>query len=135
MAYTPDLNTLVDGPRHVIVRATAISDGTSASSYIIIDKSTLTGPNIGLEPSKLAIEEIWYSIQGYEAISLYWDHVASDTLIANLSLDGYIDFRSYGGLTDDGSTGTGDIIWAYAGGGADAAGDTFTITIKARKKQ
>ena len=135
MSYSPDINILVDGPRHIIIRATAVSDGTlAANGEILIDKSTLTWPNKGIEPTKLVIEEIWYSIQGYESIALSWDHGASDTLIGRFSLDGYVDYRPYGGLSDDGSTGTGDVIWGYAGGGADSSGDTFTITIKARKK-
>ena len=133
MAYSVDKNTLVDGPRHVIVRCNAVSDGTlTAGQDILIDKSGLVGPNPGIEPTKLVLEEVWYSIQGYEAINLWWDHGASDTIIATLSGDGYQDFRSYGGISDDGSTGTGDVIWTNVG--TDTSGDTFSITLKMRKK-
>ena len=136
MAYSPDVNVLLDGKRHLIVRANAISDGTIGSA-IIVDKSAYMGPEgiTGIEPTKLVVEEIWYSIQGYEAITLYWDHGASDTVIGSYSGDGYVDYRPYGGLTDDGTTGTGDIIFSYSGGSTDMSGDTFSITLKLRKKQ
>jgi len=136
MAYSVDKDVLLNGNNIYIVRCTAVSDGTlTAGEEILIDKSALTGPLPGIATGRLSVEEIWYSIQGFESILLYWDHTTDDP-IARLTGDGYVCFKEYGGLVDPNSAGgTGDLCWAYAGAGADTSGDTFTITIKAKKKQ
>lgn len=143
MADTNKVQVLVDGPRHLIVRFTHLYVDTGLSDTQIVDLSATShlaavaaGSADGTERvtslSSLTVEEIWWSIQGLEAVRLEWDH-STDSVIAVLSTgEGYLDFRQYGGLPDDGSGGTGDIL--VTGVGTAAANDTVDITIKFRKK-
>jgi hypothetical protein len=116
---------------------------TAVTDQQLVDLSATThiaavaaGSADGLEGvtslNSLTVEEMWWSVQGYEALRLEWDHT-TDSIIAILGVgEGYLDFRSYGGLADDGSGGTGDIFITSVTAGA--ANDTWDITIKFRKQ-
>jgi hypothetical protein len=126
MADTVNKITIIDGPRHVIVKTSGISDGTGLSAQQIIDISTLSPA-----PTRLVVEEIWFAIQGYEAILVDTDRTADFSLVYCAG-DGYFDFRDYGGVKDGGTGGTGDLQFTSIG--TATANDTFDITINLRKK-
>lgn len=143
MANTTKAQIMLDGPRHLIVRFTgtyvdtAISDvqwvdldATSHTATVAAGMADGTERVTSLE--SVAIEELWYSIQGFDGIRLEWDHT-TDSVIGILGTgEGYMDFRGYGGLQDDGSGGTGDVLASVVG--TPAIDDTYDITIKFRKK-
>lgn len=131
MTDTVTTNTIFSGRRKLSLQLTNLSDGTGESAVIKVDKSGLETFE-ELEPSKLVVEEITWSISGFTAVELYWDHTADDAL-AKMAGNGYVDYRSVGGLVDPGSTGgTGDILLTTIGAAADA---TYDITIVLRLKQ
>lgn len=128
MADTVTSQILLDGARYHIVHLTNESDGSGESAVVKIDKSTLAMAD-GSVPTKLTIDEIQYSVQGFNFVTLAYDADADDT-IAVLSGDGVKTFP--GGLVDPQSTGAvGDVILTTNGG---AAGSSYDITIVARKK-
>jgi hypothetical protein len=128
MPDTVNSQVLLDGPRNYIVHLTNVSDSTGESAVVKIDISGLTLAN-GAAPSKLTIDEIAYSIQGFTSVRLFWD-ADTDDEIAVLSGDGHKVFP--GGLVDPRSTGAvGDVLLTTAGA---ASGATYDITIVARKK-
>lgn len=130
MADTVDVQTIHSGPRKLVVRCTGYSDGTGEVDAIKVDKSTLTGP-IGLEPSKLVIEELEWNLRGYNYIILEWDRT-TDQEIAILASSGYKDYRPYGGLVDNASGGTGDVVLTTSGAAAGAAYDiSMVLRLKA----
>lgn len=138
MADAVDTEVLFNGTRKYKVRITNISDGTGETAVAKVDRSGLIGPN-GVAPSKLVIEQIEYSVAGFEEVTLKWDD-ATDETIAVLSGDGYKDYREAGGLVPDASPSalgdaTGDILLTTnAGGTAEAAGDNYDITLHLRLK-
>jgi hypothetical protein len=134
MADTVTSNTMMSGVRtkRAIVHLTGISDGTGESAVVKVDRSTLLIPGIDAAPTKLHIASIRWNIQGFSYIKLSWDHTADDT-ICLLSLNGYENYETYGGLKDpntsvDAVTGAiGDILLTSVGA---ASGATYDITLE-----
>jgi hypothetical protein len=129
MADTVDVQYIHSGPRKIVVKFSGYSDGTGEVDAIKVDKSTLVGPN-GAEPSKLVVEEIEWNLRGYNYLILEWDRT-SDQEIAVLASGGYKDYRAYGGLCDNASGGTGDIILTSSGA---VAGSSYDISMVCRLK-
>jgi hypothetical protein len=130
MADTVDTIVLFSGRRRRVIRITNVSDGTGESAVVKVDKSALTGPD-GTEPSKLVIEWIEHTIQGFSSVRLLWDHTTDDEAVV-LSGNGAKDYRSAGGLIDPASAGdTGDLLLTTAGA---ISGATYDITIGLRLK-
>lgn len=128
MTDTVNSSVLVNGDRNYIVHLTNESDGTGESGVVKIDISGLTFSD-GSSVSKLTIDEIHYSVQGFNYVVLEYDATSNDE-IAVLSGDGVRVFP--GGLVDPQSTGTtGDVVLTTDGG---ADGSSYDITIVARKK-
>ncbi len=124
MADSVDSLVMLNGSRRYTVRLTNISDGTGESAVIKVDKSTLLNGQ-GVEPSKLMIKTLKWSIQGFTSVRLYWDHTTDDEL-AVLSGTGE---RSYDPpMIDPASAGqTGDILLTTAG---NISGATYDIVIE-----
>lgn len=131
MADTVDTLVPFSGKRRRVVRFTNISDGTGESTVVKVTKSTLVGPN-GAAPSKIVVDEIQYSIQGFTSVRLFWDHTADDEIAMLAAGNGYLSHMKDGGLTDPVSAGgTGDIILTTAG---NVSGATYDITLSLRLK-
>ena len=128
MADAVTSKVILNSPKRHIVVLTNVSDGTGESNVVKVDKSTLTGPN-GLEPSKLRVDKIEYSVFGM-SVTLSFDRT-SDIKIAVLQGDGCLDFTEAGGLIDSTTGDTGDILLTTTG---HTSGDTYTITLHLRKK-
>lgn len=125
MADTVDSLVLQSGGKHHIVRLTNISDGTGESGVVKVDLSTLVKSD-GQVPTRSRVKEIFWNMQGFTSVRLYWDHTTDDE-IAVLTGGGYLDLHPVGGLLDPASTGgTGDIILTTAGA---ASGATYTIML------
>jgi hypothetical protein len=117
---------LWDGNRKATVKANSL--GTAATTEVLVDLSALTA---GETAHHFTIEEVWYSIQGFEYINVLFD-ATTDVQALVLSGDGYMDFRPEGGLEDPYGTGaTGDILITTPAAGV---ADTFEIKMTVRKK-
>ena len=131
MADTVDTQVLFNGLNQYVVRIQNRSDGTGESGVVKVDKSTLTGPNVGVEPGRLALEEIRWAVQGFASVRLDWDHTTDDELMT-LSGNGYEDFRASGRVIDPNTSGgTGDVLLTT---NSNASGNTYDITMYFRKK-
>ncbi len=109
---------------NLIVRGEfSVADETDT---VVVDKSTLTGPD-GTAPGSVRVDEVTWSIgAGFDYIRLEWDHDTDDKIV-DLTGQGYLDFRPSGGLNDPRSTGgTGDIVLTSLGG---AAGDVYFLVL------
>lgn len=116
------------GPRLYTARFTNISDGTGESAVIKVDISTLKDAN-GNPPTRVAIEEIQWTIQGFSSVRLLWDHTTDD-LIDVLAGNGYRDYSYTGALGDPASAGgTGDILLTTANA---ISGATYDILLTIR---
>lgn len=128
MVDTVDSKVVFSGKNKYVVRLTNASDGTGESAVVKVDISTLTGPD-GTPPTRTVIEKIEYDIFGM-TVRLFWDHTTDDE-IAILSGAGFLDWTEVGGLVDNGTGDTGDILLTTNG---HAAGDTYHITLYLRLK-
>jgi len=117
---------LFSSPKKRHVRITGVWDTADETDTVVVDKSTLVGPD-GTVPGSIRVDEITWSIgAGYNYVMLEWDH-DTDDVIAILSGGGYVDYRPSGGNNDPESTGgTGDVVLTASGG---AAGDVIDITL------
>ena len=104
---------------------TGISDGTGESGVVKIDKSALT--LAGVEPTAINILTITANIQGYAYVSLKFDHTTDDNIVVLGAGSFYEDFRDYGGLKDEQTGGTGDIILTSSGA---FSGASYTIVLR-----
>lgn len=128
MADTVNTLVLYSGQKNYVVRFTNIYVDTGETAVMKVDKSALVGPD-GIEPLKLILEEMAWSIQGYTSVKIDWDHTTNDNA-AVLSGNGYRNYSDTNGLVDPGSAGdTGDILFTTAGA---VAGNSYDITLVLR---
>jgi hypothetical protein len=120
------IKTMLSGRNKLVINVTGAFSAADETDTVIIDKSTLVGPD-GTEPGKIRVDEITWSVGlGFDYVLLEWDH-ATDDVLDYFQGQGYMDYGIYGGKTDPGSAGgTGDLILTTAGG---AAGDTYSFLI------
>jgi len=121
--------------KNILVKLTNISDGTGESAVAKVDVSTLAKSREGDACSRVNIEEIYYDIFGMR-VDLLWNassNVICKVLGANgaLSSQGYMDFRDFGGLTNNAGSGVnGDLLLTTTG---HTSGDHYTIILKLYK--
>ena len=127
MVDTVDTITLFAGKDKYAVRLVNISDGTGESAVVKLDKSAIATALGITEPSKIIIEELYWNIQGFTSVRLYWDHDTDDEIDV-LCNSGYRDFSSFGGLVDPGSAGgIGDVLLTTVGVSATATYSIFVV--------
>ena len=123
------VKTMVSGNRKLIVNITGIFSVADESDVVVIDRSTLIGPDGVNIPGRIRVDEITWAVgAGFDYVVLDWDD-AADEVIEYLQGQGYMDYRPYGGksMTGDPTTDTeGDIQLSTFGG---AAGDTYSILV------
>ena len=108
-------------------RLTNRSDGTGESAVAKIDVSAFENSQ-GEAGTKIQIERIEYAVNGFNYVHVYWDH-ASDITVAVLAGSGINDYSYFGGFSDPGAGGTGDLTFT-TDGGSDGASYDITIYFK-----
>jgi len=134
MANVTSVQTLVDGPRHVVLKIDGVLDTSDLSSTLVIDPSTLSAMDInGVKASQLRIDRIIFDVEDLLDVQLFWD-ATTPVRIWNLVGRGKIDARYYGGLQNNSGTGkTGKITMTTQGWVASAT-LSFTITLELVKQ-
>tara|TARA_Y100001937_G_scaffold11945_1_gene14952 strand:- start:1237 stop:1656 length:420 start_codon:yes stop_codon:yes gene_type:complete len=123
------------GAKSILVKLTNISDGSGESAVAKVDVSALAKSTDGESCSRVAVQEIYYDIFGMR-VDLLWNassNVICKVLGANgaLSSQGYMDFRDFGGLTNNAGSGVnGDLLLTTTG---HTSGDHYTIILKLSK--
>lgn len=124
MADAVTSQTLIDGPKNVVVKLTNVSDGTGEAAVLKVDVSALNGA-----PDRVKINKVHYNVNGMVA-SLLWD-ATTDVVALVLAGDGCFDFTSFGGLINNAGTGvTGDILLTTTG---HTAADSYSIILEMAK--
>lgn len=138
MPDTVTNKVVFSGNNRRVIQITNISDGTGETNVVKIDRSALVGPDKVNPPSKLRIDSLQFSIQGFEGVKLSWDDTltgpADETAVV-LSGQGFYEFRDVGGLNPTLAATTlsgtvGDLLLSIVG--TPAANDTYDITINVR---
>jgi len=127
---TATVLTQKEGGNLFIYNVRGLFASSDETDTVIIDLSTKTGP-LGAAPSKLKLEEIWWTINGFSGITLSFDR-DTDVIVDYYSGQGYMDYKPYGGKIDNGSGGTGDLLLSTFGG---VAGGNYSFIVTGRFKQ
>jgi len=131
MADAVNIKYILKGTRRHTVRLTNISDGTGEAAVVKVDASTLIGPD-GTAPSRLMVEKVEGTVQGFSSVHVFFDATADDPLAVLGSGYTYLDWNFEGGNVDPASAGsTGDIVLTTIDASATA---TYDITITFRLK-
>jgi len=122
MADAVTTNVLFSGINRYAARFTNISDGTGETNVVKIDISALPG-----SPTRTAIEEVSWDVQGFSAIKITWDHSTDDTADV-FSGRGARSYKDVSYLFDPASSGgTGDVLFTTLG--TNASGNTYDIVL------
>jgi len=128
------VKTLVSGTRKLVVNITGIFSAADESDVVVIDRSTLIGPDGKNIPGRIRIDEATWAVGvGFDYVLLDWDD-ATDEVIEYFQGQGYMDYRPFSGksMSGDPTTDTeGDIQLSTSGG---AAGDTYSILLNCTLK-
>mgnify|MGYP000084184095 CR=1 FL=1 len=127
---TAQVLTQREGGNAFCYNVRGVYSAADETNTVIIDLSTKTGP-LGAAPSKIKIEEIWWTINGFDMVQLSFDR-GTDVIIDYYSGQGYMDYKPYGGKIDNGTGGTGDLLLSTSGG---VAGGNYSFIIVGRFKQ
>jgi len=132
MADAVTSQTLIDGPKHAVMKFTNVSDGTGESAVVKVDVSALSASADGDTCNEVVIERIWWQCIGMKVKILF--DATSDQFCIELgeNQSGDHDYRSFGGLTNNAGSGkTGDVAFTTVG---HSSADTYTIILYMRKK-
>lgn len=134
MAAAAIVKVLVSGTRKYAINVSGVWDTADESDTVVIDRSTLVGPDGVNLPGRIRIDEITWAVgAGFNSVMLGWDD-AADEVVDYYQGQGYMDYRPYGGksMTGDPTTDTeGDLQLTSEGGGA---GDTYSFIINCSLK-
>jgi len=123
--------TVFQGNNVFCYNVRGVFNASDETDTVVIDLSAKAGPNGGVAPTKLRIDEIFWTINGYNYIMLEFDRT-TDVVIDYFAGQGYMDYSRMGGKIDNGTGNTGDLLLTSAGG---ASGGNFSFLIKGRFKQ
>lgn len=130
MADTVTSQTIVNGPRNLIMKFTNESDGTGESAVKKVDAASATFANQGVVPGvHLKIARVTFTVSGGE-LRMQWD-ASSATDIDILAYTGTQDYTFFGGLTNPNAAGaTGSILFTTVGF---TAGSSYTVVLEMLK--
>ena len=132
MADAVTSQTLIDGPKHAVMKFTNISDGSGESAVTKVDVSALAASVDGDACNEVVIERIWWQCIGMKVRILF--DATSDAFSIELgeNQSGNHDYSDFGGLTNNAGSGkTGDVKFTTVG---HTSADTYTIILYMRKK-
>lgn len=126
MANVVTTQTLLDGPRKLVVLLTAVLDASNEARAVKVDVSALDPA-----PLKVRVDKIGYSISAGLQVVLDWDATAPVNFAA-LTDSGELEACSFGGLQNTADTGiTGDIYLTTLGYSTGTA--TYTLLLEMTK--
>ena len=132
MADAVTSQTLEDGPTHVAMKFTNVSDGTGESAVTKVDVSALQTSQNGQTCTGVTIERIWWQCIGMKVQILF--DATSDVLAIELgeNQSGYHDYSNFGGIPNNAGSGkTGDIQFTTVG---HTSADSYTIILEVNKE-
>lgn len=125
MADTVSSQTILNGPRNLVMKFTSVSDGSGETSVLKVDVSAI-GANA------VRIVRIDYFMSGM-GLDILWDadvNVVAFTIPQDET--GSFDGKLFGGIPNDAGTGkTGDVLFTTVGQAVD---DRYTIILHMVKK-
>lgn len=134
MANSTALQTIVDGPRNVVIKYEGVLDTSNLSSSTVVDPALLSDMDInGVKASQLRINKIVYDVEDGLALNLYWD-ATTPVPIWNLVGRGKIDAWRFGGIPNNAGAGKTGKITADTQGWTSTTTLSFTIILELVKQ-
>ena len=122
MANAVTSQTLLDGPRNLVILLTGVLDTSNETRTIKVDVSSYDPA-----PTKVRVDKIQYSIAGALQVLLDWD-ATTDVTFAVLSGQGELEACKFGGLQNNAGAGvTGDIYLTTLGYSAGTVSYTLLL--------
>lgn len=130
MADVVTSQTIINGPRNLIIKFTNESDGTGESGVKKVDATSATFANQGVVPGvHLKIARVTFTVSGGE-LRMQWE-ASSNTDIDILAYTGTQDYTFFGGLTNPNAAGaTGSILFTTVGF---TSGSSYTVVLEMLK--
>lgn len=126
MANAVTTQTLLDGPRNLVILLTGVLDTSNEARAIKVDVSSYDPA-----PLKVRVDKIQYSIAGALQVLLDWD-ATTDVTFAVLSGQGELEACKFGGLQNNAGAGvTGDIYLTTLGYSAGTV--SYTVLLEMTK--
>ena len=126
MANTVTTQTLLDGPRNLVILLTGVLDTSDEARTIKVDVSSYDPA-----PTKVRVDRIQYSTGDGMFVLLDWD-ATTDVRFATLQGQGVLEACKYGGITNNAGAGvTGDIYLTSVGWGSGIK--SYTILLEMTK--
>ena len=127
MADTVTSQTMINGPRNLVMKFTNESDGTGESAVTKVDATSTTFANRGVVPGiHLKVARIIFAIYN-GAVRVQWN-ASANTDMAILAGTGTMDFTFMGGLPNPNNSGaTGSISFTTVGF---ASGSSYVIDLE-----
>ena len=136
MADAVTSQTILDTPSKLVMKFTNTSDGTGESAVKKVDVSAFTagqgGPHSDTSAAtctEVTIDKIWFNNSGMTA-KLLWDASSDVEAIHLKDGDGYYDFSDFGGLRNNASSPTGDIMLTTV---SHSSGDFYCVVLEMTK--
>ena len=83
MADAVTSQTLIDGPKHAVMKFTNVSDGTGESAVKKVDVSALASSLDGVACSEVVVERIWWQCNGMK-VQILFDATSNAFCICDL---------------------------------------------------
>lgn len=126
MANVVTLQTIIDGPRNLVVKVTGTLDSGDVSLTTIVTPSTTFR-----SPPLVQLDYIDYAIQDGLEIQLQWQGTPNSPLMP-LAGRGRMGFDCFGGIPDNATTPTGNIQMLTTGY-VNATTMVFTLMLEMKK--
>lgn len=109
MANSFLIQTLEEGRRNLVVKMTGVLDTSNLASTVGIAIASYNCSGTAPTPTTLRIDHIDYSISDQLEIQLLWD-AAAPVVIMPLAGRGKLSFGNFGGLQNNATSPTGNIL-------------------------
>jgi hypothetical protein len=136
MANSVNIQTILDGPRNVVVKVEGLLDTSDLGSTTLVDPALLTGMDntLTVKAAKLRIMRMHYNVEDALEVRLVWDATTAVRVEA-LTGRGKMDFCDFGGLVNNAGAGvTGKLLLSTEGWSAGKL-LSFTLVVELVKQQ
>lgn len=136
MTTTTSIQTLVDGPRNVVIKYEGTLTAIDTGKVVVVNPALLSDYDInGVKASKLRIDTINYDVEDLLTVNLLWGDTtaADDKIIWNLTGRGCVKAKKFGGIVNNAASPTGTIKSSFDYEGTSQL-LTFTIILELVKQ-
>jgi len=135
MANAVTIQTLIDGPRNVVLKVDGYIDTSDYAVADLINPATLSAIDnaTGALATQLRIDRIIYTVDEGLCVTLWWDATA-DVRIIDLVKAGHQELSNFGGFTNNAGSGKTGKIQISTEGWSVGKVYEFTLTLELVKQ-